>query len=518
MKTNTENSMATFDTQIERNHSVAFSYTAHTTNRDLIELSESVWSSLSKETRAKIDPVGPNSKALGLPTLRLIVVQLFGVWVTDPTQALATPRGNNLKVKSIYNPKAINPEKLRAVLDALEANNYIDTIAHSHNDNPNQKNTTSRARASKKLQELFSTLNTTEFDIIEDPNIPLVKLNEFDVNPETGDQLKTKHPVEYDQTLPHVVEMVKVLRAYNGLLSRTHIHLANIDKPYITRVEKKTGKEINVQISNASKTVRRVFSRGKWDCFGRFSGGFWQRVGDKEENPYRRNIRINNETTVELDYSSLHPNILTVEAGLQPLEDVYTIGYQVDEQFDQLEQRQIMKGLVLNLLNAKTSELAYSAFRYNKPVKHPFKELSNGRLEAYTTALTKKHPHLADKIGNDEGIRLMFIDSQIMNVIINKATTKDVPILTVHDSVICREKDEPYVRRLMREATKQVVGVELNFDVNRVSVHRAISSKTFRDRDYSHRLFQHAVETSPNKETGYHNNHWKRFQEHINKM
>ena len=169
-------------------------------------------------------------------------------------------------------------------------------------------------------------------------------MNEFDVDPETGDQLKTKHPVEYDQTLPHVVEMVKVLRAYNDLLSRTHIHLANIDKPYITRVEKKTGKEIKVQISNASKTVRRVFSRGKWDCFGRFSGGFWQRVGDKEESPYRRNIRINNEPTVELDYSSLHPNILTVEAGLEPLEDVYTLGYQVDKKFDQEQQRQIMKG------------------------------------------------------------------------------------------------------------------------------------------------------------------------------
>lgn len=319
MKSNMENYMASLDTPIDRYHSVAFSYTADTTSRELIELSVSVWDSLPEETRANINPVGPNSKALGLPTLRLIAVQLFSVWITDPTQSLATPRGNNLKVKSIYNPKGINPEKVRAVLDALHTNDYIDTIAHSHSDNPNQKTTTSRARASKKLQKLFRTLTTTEFDIIEDPNTPLVKLNEFDVDPETGDQLKTKHPVEYDQTLPHVVEMVKVLRAYNDLLSRTHIHLANIDKPYITRVEKKTGKEIKVQISNASKTVRRVFSRGRWDCFGRFSGGFWQRIGDKEESPYRRNIRINNEPTVELDYSSLHPNILTVEAGLEPL-------------------------------------------------------------------------------------------------------------------------------------------------------------------------------------------------------
>ncbi|MDB4207646.1 hypothetical protein N9775_00640 [bacterium] len=514
MKSNMENYMASLDTPIDRYHSVAFSYTADTTSRELIELSVSVWDSLPEETRANINPVGPNSKALGLPTLRLIVVQLFNVWITDPTLALATPRGNKLTVKSIYNPKGINPEKVRDVLNALKVNNYIDTINHYYSDDPNKKTTTSRARASKKLQKLFRTLTTTQFDITEDPNTPLVKLNEFDVDPETGDQLKSKHPVEYDQTLPHVVEMVKVLRAYNDLLSRTHIHLANIDKPYITRVEKKTGKEIKVQISNASKTVRRVFSRGKWDCFGRFSGGFWQRVGDKEESPYRRNIRINNEPTVELDYSSLHPNILTVEAGLEPLEDVYTLGYQVNEQFDQEQQRQIMKGLVLNLLNATKLDAALDAFTYKQPTGHPFKRLKKTQFYAYVDAFKTKYPHLADKIGNDEGIRLMFIDSQIMNIIIERATTKDVPILTVHDSVICKEKDEPYVRTLMREATKQVIGVELNFDVNRQSVNKAIGSKMFRDRDYTKDLLEHAIQTTPKHVTEYHQDHWQKFQQH----
>ena len=186
------NSELFYNVNIDRYHSLPFSYTADTSSRDLVELVGNIWNSFPEETRQKINPIGPRSTRSGLPTLRLIIVQLFGVWVTDPTQALATPRGNNLKVKSIYNPKGINPEKLRAVLDALEANNYIDTIAHSHSDNPNQKNTTSRARATKKLQELFSNLNTTEFDIIEDPNTPLVKLNEFDVDPETGDKLKTK--------------------------------------------------------------------------------------------------------------------------------------------------------------------------------------------------------------------------------------------------------------------------------------------------------------------------------------
>ena len=503
-----------YDIRIERNHSVAFSYTTDTHSNDLNKLTSRVWDSFPEDTRAKINPVGPNAKSKGLGTLKLILVQLYSLWLADPTLALATRRGNNLKVKSIYNPKRINPEKLRAVLDALETHNYIDTIAHSHSNDPNHQNTTSRARASKKLAGIFSELRTTAFDLFEDPNTPLVKLNAFDVDPVTGDQLKTKHLVEYDQTLPHVVEMVRVLRAYNDLLSRTHIHLANIDKPYITRVEKKTGKEINVQISNASKTVRRVFSRGRWDCFGRFSGGFWQRVGDSEYSPYRRNIRINNEPTVELDYSSLHPNILTIEAGLEPLEDVYTLGYLVDEQFDQKQQREIIKSLMLNLLNARTHELAFSAFRHQKQEGHPFRTLSDNKLKEYTTALTNKHPHLTDKIGADEGIRLMFIDSQIMNVIIEKATKQEVPILTVHDSVICKERDEPFVRQLMKEATKQVIGAELKFDVNRHSVHKALSSKSIRDNDYTHYLYEHALQTTPRTVTQYHLDHWKMFQEH----
>jgi len=58
--------MASFDTPIDRYHSVAFSYTAHTKNKDLIELSVSVWDSLPEETRVNINPVGPNSNGTNL--------------------------------------------------------------------------------------------------------------------------------------------------------------------------------------------------------------------------------------------------------------------------------------------------------------------------------------------------------------------------------------------------------------------------------------------------------------------
>lgn len=194
--------------------------------------------------------------------------------------------------------------------------------------------------------------------------------------------------------------MTKVLRAYNDLLQRTHIHLANIDKPNITRIGK-DGKNNQIQITHASKTVTRVFSRNDWECYGRFTGGFWQRVGDKDTDvtPYRRHIRINNEPTFELDYSSLHPNILTVEAGLDPIEDVYTLGHQVVEQFNQTDQRIILKGLILNLLNAKSHKAAYGAFKYDQKAGHPFKALTIKQFDKYVEAIINKHPHLERSLG-----------------------------------------------------------------------------------------------------------------------
>ena len=504
---------------MDRYYSSSFDYSAHTDSKALSDAIKSIWLSLPSDTRAAIDPVGPNAKKAGLPTLEVVVLQLFRLWITEPERCLATPRGNHLLVKSIYNPKGISPEKLRNVFDALEENGFTETIAHSHSDNPAHTNTTSRIRGSKQLFRLFEDIDASEFDIKEDPNTPLVKLNKFDLDPRTGEPKKNKSgqkitkPEEFDLKLPHVVQMTEVLRAYNELLRRTHISLANIDKPYIIRTNNK-GETQNIKITSASKTVRRVFSRNDWECYGRFTGGFWQRVGDKDtdETPYRRHIRINNEPTVELDYSSLHPNILTVKAGLDPIDDIYTLGYQVDDQFDQTQQRLILKGLMLTLLNATSHKAAYGAFKFDQKAGHPFKALTIKQFDKYVEAIINKHPHLERSLGADQGVRLMYLDSQIIEQIIVLATTNNIPILTVHDSVICKERDEPNIRKFMRQATMKILGVELAFDVNRESVSKAIASNTFRDRDFTSRLFDFALANSPTKATSYHKQQWERFQ------
>ena len=507
-----------YDTPIDRYNSSSFNYVADTNNAALLKLIQDIWEEFSEATRKKIDPRGPNSKPLGLVTLRVVVLQLFELWVTDPHVCLAMPRSNNFNVNSIYNPKGISPKKLSAVFNALEVANYIDTIPHSQSNSAGHVSTTGRCRTSKKLHQLFLEVEASEFDLFDDPNMPLIKLNSFEVDNVTGEPIKAKgkkvtKPVEFDLTLPHVVQMTEVLRDYNDLLSKTHISLANVDKPYIIRTNSK-GETQNIKITHTNKTVRRVFSRKDWECYGRFTGGFWQAVGDKDtdETPYRRHIRINDEPTVELDYSSLHPNILTVEAGLEPIDDVYTLGYQVDDKFDQTQQRLILKGLMLTMLNAASNKAAYDAFKYNQPTGHPFKKLKKTQFNKYVEAIINKHPHLEDSLSTDQGIRLMFIDSQIIEWIIKETTQQDIPILTVHDSVICKETDEICVRDLMKQATKQVLGIQLSFDVNRQSVPKAIASNSYRDFDFTSRLFDYARGHEAYQSTDYHKQQWERFQ------
>ena len=75
-------------------------------------------------------------------------------------------------------------------------------------------------------------------------------------------------------------------------------------------------------------------------------GGWWQRVGED----WRRQICINDESTVEQDYSGLHINLLYGLKGIQPEGDPYQLDLLLD--FNAQEQRKIVKGLVLMAINA----------------------------------------------------------------------------------------------------------------------------------------------------------------------
>lgn len=99
-----------------------------------------------------------------------------------------------------------------------------------------------------------------------------------------------------------------------------------------------------------------------------------------------------------------------------------------------------------------------------------------------------------------------------MEMIIKEATSQNKPILTVHDSLICTDTDELFVRDLMKEATKHVLGVELGFDVNWQSVPKTLASNSYRDIEFTSRPFDYARGHEAYQSTAYHKQQWDRFQ------
>ena len=85
---------------------------------------------------------------------------------------------------------------------------------------------------------------------------------------------------------------------------------------------RKDGTTQRIKIDQSKKFVRRIFSRGDWNCNGRFYGGFWQQVGSE----YRKKIYINDSPTVEVDYKGLHAAILSAKKNVVYDGDRYDLG------------------------------------------------------------------------------------------------------------------------------------------------------------------------------------------------
>ena len=424
---------------------------------------DAVYDSLSDDGRLQISGKSNNSgKASGKVMLKVVLVDLYVAWKTDPTLCIGVARGNDAyNVNSRYNALYIS-SRITKIIDTLSEEEFIDFKGGSYNrTGTGWGSHTSRIRAAEKLRDMFSLLDIEVYELDLHHNRECIVLNDLDID-EDGEPIKTKSgakkskTIEYEDT-PETEQMRADLTAYNDLLKETYIDIPSLEEPHITRT-KSDGQVQVVPINQANKFVRRVFSRGQWDLNGRYYGGWWQQVS----KDLRKQITINNKPTVEVDYKGLHVAILSAQKGIQDdPKDRYNLGYQILPQFDLEEQRAIVKLLVLTAINAKTEESAYSAFRNDRPTGSLQKKSTNDELASLLTAFIDKHPHLRDDLCSDQGIRLMKIDSQITTEVLKASTELKVPILSVHDSYIISVFDVGLLLELMREATIKVVGSSL---------------------------------------------------------
>ena len=179
---------------------------------------------------------------------------------------------------------------------------------------------------------------------------------------ESGSGTENRQVSEDYKDTDKTVAMRRDLTKYNELLSRTYIDIPALEEPFIER-KLSNGQIQRVPINQTRKFVRRIFSRNSWELNGRFYGGFWQQIGKE----FRKQIVINSSPTIEVDYKGLHVSLLSAKKGIVDIEDHYELGALILPEAFALEQRDIVKSLLLTAINAKSPKSAFAAFRNSQP-------------------------------------------------------------------------------------------------------------------------------------------------------
>ena len=408
--------------------------------------------------------------------LKVVLLDLYVAWLNDPELNIAvhmTPSAYSdgtvfNKGKSRYNELNIKVSTIEIVHRLFEA----DLIGLKEGwQDAGGRGFLTRIWPTNKLTKLFEDAAFGEFDVGYDEVRETIILRD-----------ENKNEVEYNDT-EDVRRMRSAVEKYNKLLEKTFIDIQSVDKP--ARIELPRGKRrrrnnrrVFVNITHHDKFVRRVFNNRSFADGGRFYGGWWQRIDSK----FRKDIRLNNSPTVEIDYSALHVILAYGEAGIDYWQTTNKDPYDLPVRSVNNPEhcRDIAKLFLLLSFNASDEKKLYNAFRNELDYdKYPY-ELPNDVLSELLDTIKEHHPAISHLICSGAGLRLMNIDSRICDYVIADFVRTDTPILTVHDSFIVPIGHEDRLNQLMKEAFEDVthkVGIKAKYNHNltrtQLSVHGA---------------------------------------------
>lgn len=359
--------------------------------------------------------------------LKVLLLDLYLAWTVDPYYKLGvTMDANAYKLGSRYNKLHIG-QKLPQIIRHAHKHGLIHLVRGSE-----ASGRVTRIWATNRLAEHFSSALWTKLDIPKYNYRELIELR---------DASEQKNTMDYTET-PMTLEYREEVLSYNQLL-----HRSSIDVPSQNRTHfEQQGQNYSLE----SRLVKRIFSRGSFEYHGRFSGGFWQSIPKEMRNE----IYINDEPTVELDYSGLHVVLLYAEQGVDYWKEIGGDPYAVECDIIDCKKtvRDWAKKLTLIMLNSSSKKTAFTAFRYNCKSGCPGKKLRDRDLDKLYQAICVKHPLISNSFNADMGVTLMRQDSEIARYVIVEFTARSIPVLCVHDSFIVPLSCEALLQDCMQRA------------------------------------------------------------------
>ena len=487
-------------TEINRYHSRPLDVHRWSDHPEATKLRETVWKDYFSDAFPPIEGKGNKAKSEPKKQFKVLLLDLYVAWLDDPELSIGLGMTKSAyKENKRYNALFISAKMIDVVNQAYEVG-LIDKETGSE-----MSGMTTRIRASDKLAAIFNETDLTLFELTEEqPNQEVIILNKKEFR---NDKERTIQVDYEDIDFEPIIEMRQQLQQYNALLWRTFIDIPTREEPVIEQPYwDKKAREMKirrVKLSQDNKFVRRVFYRDDWNLGGRFHGGWWQSI--KED--WRKQIYINDESTIEQDYSGLHINLLYGLQGLEPQRDPYTLDNLLG--FSDAEQRKIVKGLALMGINALSPKATFSAFRQDQQTGSVEKSLKDKQLKLLLEAFKEKHPAIADSICTDKGVELMQVDGRITAKVVNHFTKKNIPVLTIHDSYITPNSHTGELRRVMNDAVaEELNGFRINVDQEGVGSDQI---QAFKNMDRANALdYNYNNVPSYNRTEGYN----KRLKQH----
>jgi hypothetical protein len=213
------------------------------------------------------------------------------------------------------------------------------------------------------------------------------------------------------------------------------------------------------------RELRRYFTTSdpqqiQFSRCGRFFGGFWQRM-NKED---RRQLRINGEPVVEVDFSAAFAHIAFAQVGASPPteSDVYAI-----PGLEGLPRRLVKAALNTFLFDTSNRRRTWPE-DYNKEewADAGTGEVFEGFPDGFTPTRVRKamlahYPALREVMGSGIGHHLMYLESEIMRRCLTEFHERGITGLPLHDALVVAQSEAPRVKALMEAMAIEVIGVRV---------------------------------------------------------
>ena len=167
------------------------------------------------------------------------------------------------------------------------------------------------------------------------------------------------------------------------------------------------------------------------------------------KNNTRKDIMINGQPTLELDYGCCMPSLMYAQRGIEPLGDIYQI-----DGFN----REIVKIAFMRAINNKGKGRAINSLK--KAIQKEYPELEDlVDCEALMERIVDQHLFISDLFFQKYGNFLMSLESDICELILKTLTSEGICCLSIHDSFIVQKVYERRLRKVMVESFRQIMDV-----------------------------------------------------------